>query len=120
VNQDLGTLVGGGDCQDHYHNSDRFPTRDTLIWLQSLERVKVVTTNYTVTQEDDIIAINGSVSITLPPAKNGRHYKFSRLSGTSTIYPSGSDTINGAVSHSISGTHGNCHLKAYSGGWLEI
>ena len=121
MEKDLDTLIGGGDCLHHYHNSDRFPSRDTMLWLQSLERVKTVTTNYTVTSDDDIIILNGStLTINLPPAKNGRYYKFATISGSATLYPNGSETINGDPTHTVGGAHKDCRLKAVSGGWIEI
>lgn len=119
--QELGTLVGGGDCLDHYHNSDRFPPRDTMLWLHSLERVKTITTTYTITSDDDIIVVNGTtLAVTLPPARNGRHLRFTTVSGSATLTPYGSETINGSASHTIDSSHKTCHLKAISGGWIEI
>jgi hypothetical protein len=121
MENDFDTLKGGGDCLHHYHNSDRFPSRDTLLWLWSLERVKEVTTNYTITDQDDIVIVNGStLSIYLPPARNGRYIRFATISGSATVYPNGTETINGDPTHTVGGAHKDCRLKAISGGWIEL
>ena len=122
-NQDLDTLIGGGDCLHHYHNSDRFPTRDTLLWLQSLESVREVSANTSVTDIDDILLCTAtSITITLPAARGGKHYTVvTTLAGNVTIAFNGTDTfVNGSVPHIISGANVVLRLKAVSGGWITI
>ena len=119
--EDFGSLKGGGDCQDHYHNSDRYPTRDSLLWLQSLEHVKTITADYVVDPKDDIVVINGSsLVVTLPSAQNGRHCIFVVSSGSATLTPYGSETINGASSYTLDSKADVGYLKAVSGGWVNL
>jgi len=119
--QELGTLIGGGDNLDHYHKSDRFPPRDSMLWVQSQERVITVTNTHTVTFNEDILIVdcNGK-TITLPAAKNGRHFTFTRLSGTNTIAADGAETIVGAATVTLDSTKPVWRLKAITDGWIEI
>lgn len=118
---ELGTLVGGGDCQEHYHSSDRFPPRSSLLWMWSLEKVTKITDNYSVTSNDDIVVVDATgKTVTLPVALNGRHIIISRLSGTNTIVPSGADTIAGGASVTLDSSKTVWRLKAISGGWIEV
>ena len=118
----LGTLVGGGDCLEHYHLTDRFPPRDTTLWLQSQEIVVTVSADYTVTDAEDIIIINGSgLTIDLPVAFGGKHIIFTvNGSNSATLTPASGETINGLSSYSLSSTVRTAHLKAVSGGWILI
>jgi len=121
LDSEFGTLKGGGDCREHYHQSDRFPSRDTMLWLQSIENVRTVTVDGPLTDKDDIIVINGSgIDLTMPPARNGRYYKFATISVNATLYPDGSETINGDTTHTVGGSHKDCRLKAITGGWIEV
>lgn len=118
---DFGTLKGGGDCPDHFHRSDRFPTRDSLLWMQSLKSVRTISANYTATKDDDIVVVDtAGVTLTLPPSRNGREYTVSSIGlGTATVTPDGSETINGSASYAL-GTTSVVRLKAVSGGWVHI
>jgi hypothetical protein len=120
---DWGTLKGGGDSMDHYHHSDRFPSRDTLIWLQSLQNVKTVTATYYVTDQDDIIICDNTVAIAiyLPLSRSdGRHVTVTRInSGGVSVTRSSTDTINGETVKAVNNDD-SWTFKAISGGWVRI
>ena len=120
--EDFGSLKGGGDCQDHYHNSDRYPTRDSLQWLHSLENVTNVATNTTLTYEHDIIVITTASTVTLPASRRGKIFVItSNVAGVSTIALNGTETISGvAASKTFSGVGSVVRLKAVTGGWVTI
>ena len=119
--QELDTLVGGGDCLHHYHNSDRFPPRDSMVWMEGLESVSTYSTNSTISIDDDIVISSAAITLTLPPSRGGKHYIITSITaGTTTINPSGSDTISTLSSTSITGVGAVCRLKSVSGGWVFI
>jgi len=118
---DFGSLKGGGDCAHHYHKSDRFPTRDTMLWMQSLQSVRTLSASDTAAPNDDILVVDiAGLTVTLPPAKTGRIYVISSIGlGTATIVPAGVETVNGGASYSL-GTASVVRLKAILGGWIHI
>lgn len=119
--QDLGTLVGGGDSLDHYHNSDRFPPRDSMVWMEGLESVTTYGVNSTISPEDDIVISSAAITLTLPPSRGGKHYIITSITaGTTTINPSSPDTISTLSSTSIVGIGSVCRLKSVVGGWVFI
>lgn len=95
-----------------------------MLWMQSLERVKTISANYTLTANDDILLVDtAGVTITLPPSKNGRHYRVINYysgAGDVTIDGDGSETVNGSATYTVTGSFGTCHLKAISGGWVVM
>jgi hypothetical protein len=101
------SLVGGGDCFEHYHSTDRVPTHYTLKQLQTLVKVKKISANYAVDPTDDIILVDttsGVITATLPTANNGNEITVIRIAGANNVVVarSGTDTINGATSVTIS------------------
>ena len=119
--EDFGTLKGGSDCQEHYHNSDRFPSRDTLLWLQSIEKITRVSVNYAVVSNDDIVVADAAITVTLPVASGGRRYTICMTaSGSTTVVPSGTDTIGGDASLTLLNRNSKVTVKAVSGGWVVV
>lgn len=119
---DFDTLKGGGDCLLHYHNTDKFPSRDSMLWFQDLERVKNIAANYTLTSDDDIIKVTTTpVTITLPRSRGGKRYTVLNIaSGVVTITPNGTETISGAANITIVGVRSVSVLKAVTGGWIDL
>ncbi len=107
------------DNQEHFHKSDRFPSRDTLQWFNSLENVRNISADYIVGDKDDILIVDttsADVEITLPPSRNGRRLLISNYEGINDVVltPDGAETVNWAlVPPGESG-----QLKAINGGWL--
>jgi len=113
------------DNQEHYHNSDRFPSKDTLRWLTSLETVKQITTaTYAITEDDDILLADASsisMTVTLPPPRNGRKLVISEEPGgshgnTFVVVPNGTETIDGAAS--INMRNLTRTFKVFNGNWV--
>lgn len=114
-------LTGCGDTQLHYHLADR----KTNAVLQSEEKIKQVSTSYTVTSSDDYILVTAvsPVTITMPAAKGGKIYTIVRVSGASnvTVSGAGTDTINGAASLTISSSYSPHRLKTLNGtGYIDV
>lgn len=106
--------VFGGDRKDHYHNSDRFPSRDSRLWQDSQETLVSVTATYTLLPKDDWLLVDttaGAVTITIPAPRNGRKFTIIRTAGTNDITVSGA-TINGTASFTISTTNLPVSFKA--------
>lgn len=86
------------------------------------------TSNYTVTTSDTVIladATSGTIAITLPTAASAAGYRFfvKRIdnSGNSvTVDRSGSDTIDGATSHTISVQYTSLTLVSNGSNWFII
>ena len=101
------------DNTDHYHLSDRFPSRDSLQWLNGLERITYVSSNYTVISLDDIIIVDstsGNVMITLPSPKNGRRLIVSNSTGSHNV----------TVGSTVLGASSSVLLKALDSSWLAL
>lgn len=102
-------------------------SRDSRLWLEQLEKETPVTfamTPYTVATADDILLCNtsgGAITVTLPPAGRGRRLTILRITGANnvTVNPSGSDTIDGAASATVTASYTPLRLKATSGGWYS-
>ena len=55
-----------------------------------------VTSNYTILAEDDIIITDGTLTLQLPAGVNGKRYSIKNINtGTITVLPDASETING-------------------------
>ena len=55
-----------------------------------------VTGNYTILAEDDIIITDGTLTLQLPAGVNGKRYSIKNINtGTITVLPDASETING-------------------------
>jgi hypothetical protein len=109
------------DNQEHYHSSDRFPSRDTLQWLNSLENVKNVSTNYTVETSDDYLLVDttaGDVTVTLPTARNGRKLVIANYAGTNDVIVTSTVDINGSASDFTITTGNVVSVKDIVGEWL--
>ena len=109
------------DNQEHYHASDRFPSRDTLLWLNSLEKVKNVNADYTVSNNDDYLIVDtttADVTITLPRAVNGRKLVIANFAGANDVILTSTVDINGSASDLVVG--GTVTVKDIGGEWLAF
>jgi len=111
---DLPDLKVVGDDVSHYHQSDRFPSRDSRLWQDSQETVTSVTSAYTLAAKDDWLLVDttaGAVTITIPAPRNGRKFSIIRTAGANDVTVSGA-TINGAASFTISTSYIPVSFKA--------
>ena len=109
------------DNQEHYHASDRFPSRDTLLWLNSLEKVSNVSTDYTVSGNDDYLIVDttaADVTITLPKPLNGRKLVIVNFSGTNDVILTSAVDINGSASDLTVSAGTNVAIKDIGGEWV--
>lgn len=119
-------LSAGGDCQLHYHSSDRDITREQVVQFQASENMRIVTASEAITYNDDILLVNttsGAVSLSLPLARGGKTYSIVRIAGANavTVTPAGGNTINYAASLSISTSFAPARIKALKGiGWFQV
>lgn len=119
-------LSAGGDCQLHYHSSDRDITREQVVQFQASENMRIVTASGAITYNDDILLVNttsGAVSLSLPLARGGKTYSIVRIAGANavTVTPAGGNTINYAASLSISTSFAPARIKALKGtGWFQV
>ena len=107
------------DNQDHYHAADRFPSRDSLLWMNSLERVRSISANYTVVSDDDYLIVDttaADITITLPSPLNGRKLVVANFSGANDVILTSTVDINNSASDLVVG--GTVTIKDIGGEWL--
>ena len=120
------SLTSGGDCPLHYHNYDKSITHDQVLQLQDSEKERVITSSEGISYEDDFLFVDttsGPVTVSLPIARGGKSYTFSRIAGASniTLSPLSPDTINGSASLVISSSFSPVRIKSMKGmGWLQV
>ena len=116
MTEEFGTLIGGGDCQDHYHQSDRFPPREATHWQYSLEVIYHTAISTSIPDTADIVISTsaGPITITLPYSRNGRRLEIARTgAGAVTLVARGTEIISGSTTLPV-------RLKAIDGGWLSL
>ena len=109
------------DNRDHYHSSDRFPPRDSLLWMNSLERVTQVIADYTVLNEDDYLIVDTTaddITITLPTPLNGRKLVIANFAGINDVILTSTVNINNSASDSIIPPGYTMTTKDIGGEWL--
>jgi len=109
------------DNQEHFHMSDRFPSRDTLLWLNSLENVVRTSANRTVVSSDDYLLVDttaGDVTITLPAARNGRKLVIANYAGANDVIVTSTQNINGSASDLTISAGNVVSVKDVIGEWM--
>lgn len=109
------------DNQDHYHTSDRFPSRDTMLWLNSLEYVRNVDADYAINDDDDYLVVDttvANVTITLPKAINGRKLVVSNFTGANNVILTSTVNINNSASDLTIATGVTMTIKDIGETWL--
>ncbi len=106
------------DNQDHYHAADRFPSRDSLLWMNSLERVRSIAADYTVVNDDYLIVDTtaADVTIILPSPLNGRKLVIANFAGANDVILTSTVDINNSASDLVVG--GTVTVKDIGGEWL--
>ncbi len=97
-------------------------------WRQVIFATASKTTNYTITSNDTVImadATSGNVTITLPTASSTSGYRFyvKRVDGsgnTVSVARSGSDTIDGATSQTLTAQYTSLTLVSDGSNWYII
>lgn len=93
--------------------------------LQALELVRTVTTSYTATYKDDIIladTTSGNITITLPPSRGGKvfHVVKPKAANTLTIVFTGTETMLGVASVSLTDFGSGKRLKSVPNGYIPL
>lgn len=115
------SLTNGGDCFLHWHSEDRTPTADFLHGLQSLAKVREVSSDYTIKPSDDFILVSAAATITLPQANNGQEYIITRTgTGLVTVLTHSGDSVYGDISVLLTLQKMSLTFKAIQGGWIII
>lgn len=115
------SLVGGGDCQSHFHLSDRQPTQTFLHGLRGCSKTKAVSSAYDILHEDDLLLVSGTTTVVLPAAKNSQEFTVIRVGvSTVTVACTGADTINGGSTITLASQWASRTFKAVTGGWVII
>lgn len=116
-------LTQRGPCETHTHEIDLAEHRN-LETLQSIEAVKNVTANYTVTFLDDIIVVDsttGNVTITLPKSRGGRKFCVIKAVAANTVIVNFSgETMLGLSSVSLTDQAARLWFKAVAGGYIPL
>ena len=109
------------DNQEHYHAADRFPSRDSLLWMNSLERVRSITADYTVVNDDDYLIVDttaADATITLPAPLNGRKLVIANFAGSNDVILTSTVDINGSASDFTIAAGATVVVKDIGGEWL--
>ena len=118
-------LTSGGDCVDHWHSTDRILQHDDILEFQQLTKAIAVTSNKTVDDRWDYLLVNtdtGNITITLPPAINGREIEVMKNATPNyvSIVPTGTDRILGSTEIRVFNYGTSLRFKAITGGWFII
>ena len=118
-------LTSQGDCQEHWHSSDRLRTHDDGRQLVNLEYAqRVYAGTHSVDPTADYVLVDssgGSVTLTLPHPSKRLATTFVRTSALNTVTintPSG--VINGAATYSLIGAYLPVRLKAIDGNYYRV
>lgn len=117
------TLVNGGDCPLHYHQLDRIPRQDFLHGLQGITRVKTTAVDVTVGASIDIVIATADCTVTFPIARGGRECRVKKYYAAGAgvvVTPTGTDTVEGAATYTLTGTGTVKLFKAVGTDWVII
>lgn len=115
-------LVGGGDCHDHFHSTDRVRVYSDIAALQKLESVRTPPTGaYTIDIVEDFVLANNTGPYQLPKAKSGRILEIVMSTDTPVLINMYSgDTFYGETSILLEEKSTAIRLKAITGGWIGV
>lgn len=118
-------LTERGDCQSHYHSSDRMPTQDTILQIQRLNTPRLISSNFVANDNSNYLLMDtssGNVSVQLPAARNGREIVVMKNTAGNyvQILPLGSDKILGLNELKLYNYGDSARLKAIPGGWFVL
>lgn len=124
TNYERGQLVNGGICNLHEHDVN-LRDHQHLETLQSIETVRVVSSNYTVSYTDDIVLVDssqGNVTVTLPPARGGRKFCIIKKSAANSVIVtfSGGETLLGITSVVITSLADLRWFKGFLEGYIPL
>lgn len=124
--EEIDQLVGGAETRLHYHPKD-FPDINDFVNLQAVNPGVPISTDATLGNDDTLIPVDttaGDVTLTLPPAADGREYQIMKVSSAFILYvvPQAGETILGSLTGIAITLYGTCvHLKAVtSNDWMAI
>lgn len=80
----------------------------------------VLATDYTATEDDDIVRFSGNRTCTLPTATEGNQLTIHSAGGLITIVPAGGETVLGASSHAIEGANNSVTLVGTGSDWILV
>lgn len=117
-------LTNQSECYIHTH-PHRALDQTSGYELQSAQAVQAVTDGATLTAAQDVLTTSpsgGSYTIYLPPATNGKVYSVTQITtGTTVLTASGTDTITGSATYSLTSQWQSVTLKSNGNGlWLRI
>lgn len=119
-------LHRGAECRIHFHPKE-FPDLDDLINLEAVNPGEPITSDVTLNSLQSLVLVDTSLSnitLTMPPAQNGREYQIMKTSASHVLYivPSTGETILGSLIGVSIFNFGTCiHLKAVTGNdWMAI
>lgn len=124
--EEVDQLHGGAECRIHHHPKE-FPDLDDLVNLEAVNPGEPITANETLGNLRSLVVVDtsgGDITITMPPAQNGREYQIIKGSPSFTLFvvPSAGETILGSATGIFMVSFGTCvHLKSVtSNDWMAI
>jgi hypothetical protein len=119
-------LTAQGTCYLHMHPAPALD-QSSLVTLERAAEPAVVSTSRALTMSDEVILSDpsgGTITLTLPLSSNVgfKEYRISQVTtGTTVIARTGTDTITGATSISITTRWDSRRLKATAAhGWVTL
>ena len=119
-------LVGGGDCPDHFHMTDRLRTHADVVALDALEDFVQITTNFTFARKmfEYVLAdaTTGNIALVLPDAMMKMRVAVVKTTAANTVTVSapGTATINGAATYPMTAAYAKATFKAISGNYYVV
>lgn len=124
--EEVDQLHGGAECRIHHHPKE-FPDLDDLVNMEAVNPGEPITTNETLGNSRSLVVVDtsaGNITITMPPAQNGREYQVIKGAAANvlSIVPSAGETVLGSSTGLQIFNFGTCvHLKSVtSNDWMVI
>lgn len=122
--QEASQLTQGAVCYIHTHPKDILGFEEKLELMYATP-ISVPSANYTVGRNDELILVDtssASVTVTLPPAIDGREFSITKVSPSNTLFvvPPPPSTIIGAEGVQFTGNFTSLRIKAVNQNYILI
>lgn len=122
--QESSQLTQGAVCYIHTHPKDILGF-DEKLELMNATPISAASGNYSVGRNDELLLVDttsASVTVTLPPADNGREFSVTKVSPNNTLFivPTPPSTIIGAEGVQFTGNFTSLRIKAVNQNYILI
>lgn len=124
TNQEASQLTQGAVCYIHTHPRDLLGFEEKLELMRATP-ISTPSGSYTVGRGDELVLVDttsADVTITLPPAENGREFSVTKVSPNNTVFvvPESPSTIVGATGVQFTSNYTSLRIKAVNQNYMLI